>query len=346
MFSLKVVLLLVTYLVEAYKVDSTRTNWINEHDGLLNWITAADQMVTGFYSMHDNSREDRMWKFDYGSAPGVTCRSHYWSSDYENDFDGPLSFSCAPNEALSGFESYHNNWTEDRRWKFRCCKVANAQLHDMGLTSYLNNWDGVLDFTCADDEVLIGVYSVHKNKKEDRRWKARCAQLNPVGDFVIESTVTNWENSWDGALEFDAGVDGMITGLYSVHNNYREDRRWKFMYGSAKGLDCHEQTWTDWMNSWDEILYFICPPDQVLHGIESFHANSKEDRRWKFQCCRVSSGVSVQSKGWSEYVNDWDKELSYRCPASDQAIVGVSSYHDNYTEDRRWKVLCGELKLR
>jgi len=343
MFSLKVFLLLVATL-EAYTVDSTRTNWVNEYDGWMDWSIGDNRMVTGFYSKHYNRREDRIWKFNHGSSSGgVGCRSNHWTADYQNDWDGLLSFSCPGNEAISGFRSTHNNGKEDRRWKFQCCEVTNAQLVDVGLTSYLNKWDGVLDFTCADDEVLIGVYSVHDNKKEDRRWKARCARLRPVRDFVISATWTAWENSWDTALEFDAGIDGMITGLYSVHDNGKEDRRWKFRYGSATGLDCHEQSWTGWKNDWDGGLSYTCPTNQVLHGIESYHDNGKEDRRWKFQCCRVSSGVSVQKNGWSGYLNDWDRELSYRCPASNQAIVGLSSYHDNRREDRKWKVRCGEL---
>jgi len=343
MFALKVFLLLVTTL-KAWTVDSTRTNWVNLWDGWMDWSTENNEMITGLYSQHDNRKEDRVWKFYRGSASGgVECNSKYWTSDYVNEWDDELSFSCGANEAISGFQSKHDNSREDRRWKIQCCRVTKVQLYDMGLTGYLNNWDGDLDFTCADDEVLIGVYSDHNNRKEDRRWKARCAQLRPMRDFVITYSLSNWENSWDNALEFDAGVDGMITGLYSVHDNEKEDRRWKFMYGSASGVDCIEQSWTGWKNSWDGILSYTCPSNQVLHGIESYHDNELEDRRWKFQCCRVSSGVSVQRKGWTGYLNDWDRHLNYRCPASDQAIIGVSSDHDNRREDRRWKVRCGEL---
>jgi len=340
MFVVSVCILLVTNL-RAQTVRSTLTNWVNSYDARLHWSAGQNRMVTGFYSEHNNHREDRRWKFYHGSASGVTCSSHSWTS-YVNDWDAVFSFTCGANAAISGFQSEHDNRREDRRWKIQCCRT-NKMLRDMGLTGYLNNWDGVLDFTCADDEVLIGVYSVHDNHREDRRWKARCAQLRPMSDFVITYQLSNWENRWDDALEFDAGREGMITGLYSVHDNGREDRRWKFMYGSASEVDCYEQRWTDWRNSWDGVLSYTCPTNQVLHGIESYHDNGKEDRRWKFQCCRVSSGVSVKRKGWTGYVNDWDGQLSYRCPAADQAIIGLYSEHSNHREDRRWKVRCGQL---
>jgi len=344
MLSLKVLMLLGITLKAQYSVRSTRSDWVNEYDGRMDWSTPGkNQMITGLYSKHNNRREDRIWKFYYGSASrGVQCNSKYWAS-YQNGWDSPLSFSCPANQAISGFQSTHHNHREDRRWKIQCCKVTNAQLIDMGFTGYLNSWDGLLDYKCADDEVLAGVYSVHNNHREDRRWKVKCARLRPVANLLIASKLSGWENSYDRALEFDAGVDGMITGLYSVHNNRREDRIWKVRYGSAAGVDCQEQKWTNWRNGFDSVLSFTCPTNQVLHGIESYHNNHREDRRWKFQCCRVSSRVSVQRKGWTGYVNDWDRELNYRCPSSDQAIVGLYSYHNNHREDRRWKVRCGQL---
>jgi len=339
---MNVLLLLVTNLY-AYSVDSTRTNWVNQYDGALSWTTSGNRMVTGFYSKHDNHKEDRMWKFDHGSVSGVQCSSRRWVNDM-NSYDGVLSFSCNPKEAISGFRSTHDNRREDRRWDIQCCTVSNVMLVSMGFTGYLNNWDGVLDFTCDDDEVLVGVYSVHDNGREDRRWKAKCAQLTNSAGFNIDSRWTDWENRWDADLEVDAGVNGMITGIYSVHDNGKEDRRWKFLYGSAPGLDCYEQSWTSWKNNWDQYLSYSCPSNQVLHGVQSYHSNHKEDRRWKFQCCRLSSGVSVHRGPWTGYLNNWDGELHHQCPAANQAIIGLSSYHDNKKEDRRWKVRCGELR--
>jgi len=342
MSAVNVFLLLVTNLY-AYSVHSTRTNFANHYDGSLDWEASSNKMVTGFYSVHNNHYEDRKWKFDQGSVSDVECDDGHWAMDM-NEYDGVLEFSCNSNEAISGFRSTHNNHKEDRRWDIQCCSVSNALLESMGFTGYLNNWDGVLDFTCDDDEVLIGVYSVHDNRKEDRRWKAECARLNNPGDYIIESSWTGWENSWDNDLEVDGGVNGMITGLYSVHDNRREDRRWKFLYGSAEGLLCYEQSWTDWKNNWDGYLSYTCPSNQVLFGVESYHNNHREDRRWRFQCCRVSSGVTVKKESWTGYLNDWDGKLKYQCPAANQAIVGLSSYHDNKKEDRRWKVRCGEIR--
>jgi len=181
MQSLKVLLLFGITLNADYSVPSTKSGWVNRWDGRMDWSTPGrDQMITGLYSRHSNRKEDRIWKFYYGSASGgVQCNSKYWTN-YLNAWDRPLSFSCPANEAISGFYSTHHNRKEDRRWKIQCCKVTNAQLIEGGFTRYLNSWDGLLDYRCANDEVLVGVYSRHHNRKEDRIWKAKCARLRPI----------------------------------------------------------------------------------------------------------------------------------------------------------------------
>jgi len=353
MFWLKVFLFLVTTL-KAYRVDSTMTDWVNGYDGNMDWWIGNDNMVTGFYSIHDNKKEDRIWKFYYGKTSSSTVYCSILgkrADDYINDWDGPLSFLCPTNQAINAFKSVHDNKREDRRWKIGCCQLYGATLVDVGITNYLNSWDGVLDFTCGDDEVLVGVESVHANYQEDRRWAAQCARLVSSEGITFSSQWSGLQNYWDGALEFDPGWNVVITGLYSEHDNSKEDRRWKFAYGNTyregksrytSGLTCYPQEWSSWMNSWDGVLNFNCPTNHVLNGIRSYHDNKKEDRQWKLKCCQAG-GFSVEKLEWTGYLNDWDGVLNYRCPAVDQAIVGLSSYHDNYREDRRWKVICGKL---
>jgi len=351
--TLKVFLLLVTTL-KAYKVGSTKTNWVNGYDGRMDWWITSNKMVTGFYSIHDNRYEDRIWKFYYGkpSSSTVGCA---WkgrlTDDYVNDWDGQLSFLCPPNYAINAFKSVHDNRREDRRWNIGCCQVFGAFLVDGNVTSYLNSWDGELDFTCEDDEVLVGVESVHDNHYEDRRWAAQCARLVPNDRISFSSQWSDWQNSWDGALEFERGFSDVITGLYSVHDNKKEDRRWKFAYVNtyregnsryASGMTCMPQEWTTWMNAWDGALNFNCPTNHMLNSIASYHDNRREDRQWKLKCCKAG-GFSVQQQEWTGYLNSWDGILNYRCPETDQAIIGLSSDHDNRREDRRWKVRCGKI---
>jgi len=144
-------------------------------------------------------------------------------------------------------------------------------------------------------------------------------------------------------LDYNPGQNRMITGFYSKHDNKREDRRWKFYSGYASGVVCSTRSWTDWVNWWDDTMSFECAGNEALQRIYSYHDNKREDRRWKFKCCRVSSNAHLISGGWTDYKNDWDSKLDYECPNSNTVVVGIKSYHDNKKEDRRWKFKCAEL---
>jgi len=157
-------------------VSYSQTGWLNDFDQTFHWSAGSNRMFTGFRSYHDNHREDRRWQVKYGSASGVSC-SPGGLSNWQNDFDQPLSFTCPSQQVLNGFNSYHDNHREDRRWEFRCCVIFGAQLKNAAWTGYLNSWDNDLDYRCPSTKVMNGVYSYHDNNREDRRWKVKCVDL-------------------------------------------------------------------------------------------------------------------------------------------------------------------------
>ena len=73
---------------------------------------------------------------------------------------------CNPNYYLCGVYSYHENWAEDRRWNFKCCRSPNHYLLNCGITGYVNGWDGPMDYRVGGTQVITGVYSYHDNGKE------------------------------------------------------------------------------------------------------------------------------------------------------------------------------------
>ncbi|XP_052388297.1 hemagglutinin/amebocyte aggregation factor-like [Carassius gibelio] len=92
-----------------------------------------------------------------------------------------------------------------------------------------------------------------------------------------------------------------------------------------------------WKNRYDGILNFNCPAGQSISSITSEHNNNYEDRVWDFGC-QVTNGQSG-SCFWTSYVNDFDQVIFFECPAQ-HVIAGMSSYHSNSHEDRRWKFYC------
>lgn len=68
----------------------------------------------------------------------------------------------------------------------------------------------------------------------------------------------------------------------------------------------------------------------------SQHDNHHEDRMWEFGCKNTfDSGADCF---WSPYVNDFDQKFNYECPPH-HIIAGMSSYHSNKHEDRRWALI-------
>ncbi|CAL1538693.1 unnamed protein product, partial [Lymnaea stagnalis] len=100
--------------------------------------------------------------------------------------------------------------------KFECC-------HSPG---YVNSFDNPLDFKCPGDKFVTGVSGYHDNHFEDRRYGFQCCNI--LGRSPRDCYLTGEVNTWDGKLTLVVGEGKAIKGAHSVHNNYYEDRIWKF----------------------------------------------------------------------------------------------------------------------
>ena len=88
--------------------------------------------------------------------------------------------------------------------------------------------------------------------------------------------------------------------------------------------------WTSYVNDWDRPLFFSCKANYIMCGVESYHDNDKEDRRWKFKCCRAKSHFTRNCE-LSGYANDFDKAMDFKLDAS-KVITGAYSWHRNSKE--------------
>jgi len=149
-------------------------DWANDWDGELRHECAANQALVSMFSIHDNSKEDRRWKIKCSAVPEfaslTACR---WDS--ETTFDAEwTSPPVRPNEVVTGVLSQHSNGAEDRWFAFKVCTLSgdgDFVETDLGVTDWMNNWDGDLEVTLTPQEFMGSITSKHDNGAEDRVWK-------------------------------------------------------------------------------------------------------------------------------------------------------------------------------
>ncbi|XP_046551997.1 hemagglutinin/amebocyte aggregation factor-like isoform X2 [Haliotis rubra] len=144
------------------------TSYVNDFDKPVLYQCPRGNSIASWESYHSNHHEDRRHRFTCQKTPELgKCQ---WSG-YVNQFDKPISFQCPNNGVISGVNSYHSNHHEDRRFKFYCCSLKGKHLVHCGTIGYVNCWDEKIKFRMPAAHFLKGVFSIHHNHYEDRRWK-------------------------------------------------------------------------------------------------------------------------------------------------------------------------------
>merc|ERR1712224_557026 len=118
------------------------SSYVNNWDGGVSYST-SNRPIVGIYSVHHNGKEDRLWKFQNANigAKSITSRI----TNYLNNWDGAVHYTCPGNQAITGFYSYHDNGKEDRRWRVRCSGFANIKIAHGAWSQWQNGWDSPLN---------------------------------------------------------------------------------------------------------------------------------------------------------------------------------------------------------
>ncbi|XP_063058125.1 millepora cytotoxin-1-like [Engraulis encrasicolus] len=140
-------------------------------------------------------------------------------------------------------------------------------------------------------------------------------------------------NSFDSAFLFICPYGQTISRISSYHNDNYEDRRFSIDCATPRS-SIGSCSLSGYVNSFDRPFEYICPSNRVISGMGGYHSNSYEDRRWQYWCCGGS--LRVGSCYWTSYVNYFDEYFNFYVPYGSY-ITGVSSYHDNGYEDRRFR---------
>jgi len=272
-------------------------------------------------------------------------------SDWLNDFGWFFDAQCDANMAIDGLWRY---WVEeqdiaDTRYKMSCCDITNGGSFTI-TAIYKSDWydSGMVDFQCGYMEVLVGIKSFFLHG--ERWFELSCGRLVPNENAEsINRTLVSWSedylNSWDGILDYTTSDHEFIVGFESKHDSSKGDRRWKIGTASLPGAFCFPGSWSSFVNNYDYLLDYICPPNHALAGVYSIHSNEERDRRWKFKCCDISATgfFKLASPVAVPQANFFDDDMSEQC-AQDSVIVGaMSDPHYFMYGDRNWYFYCSQL---
>ncbi|XP_013791521.1 hemagglutinin/amebocyte aggregation factor-like [Limulus polyphemus] len=149
-----------------------------------------------------------------------------------NNWDCVLHFKCQEKDSIKTISSIHNNRYRDRRWNFYCERTFEDP--SCYLTNYVNDWEGLVHFTCGNGEAIAGFNSYHDNNKEDRKWRIYCCKDENKCTDNNTCTWTEYVNKWNAILHYLVPRDYVLTGVISEHDNRKEDRRWKYRHCQLK----------------------------------------------------------------------------------------------------------------
>ncbi|XP_066275757.1 hemagglutinin/amebocyte aggregation factor-like [Branchiostoma lanceolatum] len=132
--------------------------------------SGPNQAISRVQSVHCDHAEDRVWRFECKSVPGLSYFTwHYWSP-WINSFDNYMNYGCPFNGVVTGFKSEHSNHHEDRRWRVRCSSKWGMRTSYYYSSPYENWWDANMDYYVPYGYYIRGMYGYHDNGKEDRRY--------------------------------------------------------------------------------------------------------------------------------------------------------------------------------
>ena len=112
---------------------------------------------------------------------------------------------------------------------FSCNWYWGAPKASCSWSGWKNKYDGELNYVCPNNGFIAGVESVHSNWYEDRIWNLKCCTNKSYRHRNCKWT--GWVNGWDGNMAFwePKKTKKLIAGWNSVHSNWYEDRRHRFL---------------------------------------------------------------------------------------------------------------------
>merc|ERR1712212_1414534 len=108
--------------------------------------------------------------------------------------------------------------------------------------------------------------------------------------LALSGCALAWQNRWDQRHTKTCPSGQYIARIRSVHHNHYEDRLWNVDCQRMSGVLANKAcAWSGYVNSFDAMISYTCPSGKVMTGMDSYHDNGREDRRFRFHCCTLTA---------------------------------------------------------
>jgi len=100
-------------------------------------------------------------------------------------------------------------------------------------------------------------------------------------------------------------------------------------------------------NRKDKKQHCKCRPGEKLDKLSSSHFNWQEDRVWSLSCAKIEPEFIVEdTRDWITETgyNSWNGYQWWHGVAENAFMVGMSSYHSNWYEDRKYHIMWTKSK--
>lgn len=122
--------------------------------------------ISTIQSIHEDSYEDRVWKFICQSDLNITSSCSWKRNGRVNNLDGSFSYICPRKGHIVGMDaSTLNGYYKDREFNIKCCNGA-VKRKNCRWTHYVHDWDARMNYNVPSGYFLAGASSYHDNYYE------------------------------------------------------------------------------------------------------------------------------------------------------------------------------------
>merc|ERR1711870_35582 len=194
-----------------------------------------------------------------------------------------------------------------------------------GFSCETNDWDKPQWCLCQKGERVSKIYSVHDNKKEDRKWTLTCGAITP--EFIVPNK-NDWyeiseENNWDGLIYWKGAANanhGFLVGMSSFHSNRKEDRQWSIQVCKLR-KKCTEISKIEYNTVISDVT-----EEEVSAGKQVFdNRNGQLDNSYTAEISQISLSSLTESYEFSQ-TSGWENEVSMSVTAG--VTLGVPAINE------------------